>query len=484
LWLSESFADWAAVWAAAELGVLDSRWSVAMALEKERAADADQLSSTHPVSRPVPDLAAAEANFDAITYAKGACMLRQLVDLVGERAFLEGLRKYFTMHAGGNGSLAALLDALQPFASIDLSAWSREWLESSGVNTLTLETTSEDGRYTSVVVVQSDPPRRHRLSIGDQVVEVTGPRTDVPALIGAPTTDLVLLDSTDTAYALLRPDDPHLLVKSAPALTDLVTRTVARRTVRGLLRDGSLPAADVVEYVARSLITENDPTHLKALTTLGAEAAGPYAPPEERESLERRLADACLDALDTAKGDHWLVLVEALAEFADELPLLDSLLADDLPQSIRWRLITRRVALGLADDTAADQDRDARWYAAAARAASPTKEAKHAAVELLLSPPGAPAAVLRVFGLALWQPRQTAVLEGLPMRFLDRLPRFGEQAGWSAAQRVALYAFPTVGLTPAFLARACDLDVPLLLRRTLTDQAEQAAHRWIAPPAS
>ena len=268
-------------------------------------------------------------------------------------------------------TMAALLAALQPFAAIDLAAWSREWLESSGINRLSLQTTSENGRYTSAVLVQSNPPRRHKLSIGDHTVEVTGAETDLPWLVGQPTADPPLLDAADTTYALLRPDDMHTLIKTAPMLTDLVARTVARRTVRGLLRDGELPAADAVEYVAGSLVTEKDVTHLKALTTLGAEAVGPA----ESESLERRLAGACLEALDTAKGDHWLVLVEALADFADELSLLDSLLADDLPQSIRWRLITRRVALGLADDTAAelarDNDPDAHWYAAAARAAAP-----------------------------------------------------------------------------------------------------------------
>jgi aminopeptidase N len=42
------------------------------------------------------------------------------VGLVGEPAFLAGLREYFAMHAGGNGNLAALLAALSPHAPIDL----------------------------------------------------------------------------------------------------------------------------------------------------------------------------------------------------------------------------------------------------------------------------------------------------------------------------------------------------------------------------
>ena len=107
----------------------------------------------------------------------------------------------------------------------------------------------------------------------------------------------------------------------------------------------------------------------------------------------------------------------------------------------------------------------------------PTTDAKNAALDLLLTAPGVPVAALRTFGAALWQPRQSAVLANFPMRRLDRLPAFGEQAGWPAAHRVALYAFPTVAITDAFLARAPHLDVPLLLRRTLTDQVEQAARR-------
>ncbi|HEY3559079.1 MAG TPA: aminopeptidase N, partial [Kribbella sp.] len=386
LWLSESFADWAALWAAAQLGVLDSRWSVATALEKERAADADLLSSTHPVSRPVPDIAAAEANFDAITYAKGACMLRQLVAVVDEDAFFEGLRKYFAQHAGGNASLPALIAAIQPFTPVDLPRWSRLWLESSGINTLSLEPGAD-----SMTLVQHGTVRPHSISIGvyggapltevDRIdVEVTAERTDVP-LRSAP---LLLLDDRDTTYAMLRPDGQSVrtLVAAGTELRDPIARNTARRTLRGLLLDGLLPSADVVEYVASSLATETDRVHLKALTTLGAEAAGPYTAPDQRESLERKLATAVVTALGDADADSRLVLIEALADFAgtgDQLQLVDSLLAaPDVPRPIRWRLLTRLVALDFAGphqidaEQAKDPDPDATWHAAAARAATPT----------------------------------------------------------------------------------------------------------------
>ncbi|TDD22638.1 aminopeptidase N [Kribbella turkmenica] len=496
LWLSESFADWAALWAAAQLGVLDSRWSVATALEKERAADADLLSSTHPVSRPVPDIAAAEANFDAITYAKGACMLRQLVASVGEDAFLEALRKYFAQHAGENGSLRALITAVQPFTEIDLSAWSRVWLESSGITTLTLDVTD-----TGVTVVQNGVARPHLVSIGvyggaplaevDRIdLRVAEPRTEVPALSGRSTAPLLLLDDRDTTYALLRPDPRSVrtLVAAGTELEDPLARNTARRTIRGLLLDGPLPAAEVVEYVASSLTTETDPVHLKALTSLGLEAAGTYATPPQRESLERKLAAACVAALGSADSAARIVLVEALADCADtgdQLQLVDSLLADsEVPQLIRWRLLTRLVALGFADseqiDAAEDRDADpdAVWQAAAARAAMPIATAKDVALDRLLTSPGVPTAVLRTFGPALWQPRQTVLLTARATEFLGRLVPFAHETDWFAAARVVRYAFPATAVSEPFVARVHELaatsELAPILRQSLEDQAEMA----------
>ncbi|MFG1912080.1 aminopeptidase N [Kribbella sp. NPDC048928] len=495
LWLSESFADWAALWAAAQLGVLDSRWSVATALEKERAADADLLGSTHPVSRPVPDIAAAEANFDAITYAKGACMLRQLVALVGEEAFLDGLRKYFAQHAGANGSLPMLTAAIQPFTAIDLTTWSRLWLESSGINTLTLE-------IDSMVLVQGGLPRPHTISIGtyggaplaelERIdLEVTGERTEVP-LRPAP---LVLLDDRDTTYAIVRPDAQSIntIVAAGAELRDPIARNTARRTVRGLLLDGLLSSADVVEYVASALATETDPVQLKALTTLGAEAAGPYTAPAHREALERKLATATVATFAQADPTNRLVLAEALADFADtgdQLQLVDALLAErDLPQPIRWRLRTRLVALDFAGpdqidaEQANDPDPDATWQAAAARAATPTAPAKDAALDLLLTPPGVPAAVLRTFAAALWQPRQTDLLAERPTQFLERLI---EATDWSASNRLARYAFPFAVADSTTAARARELAKVArvqVLSQTLEDQADLATRHQVSRAA-
>ncbi|WP_427892216.1 M1 family aminopeptidase [Kribbella sp. GL6] len=473
LWLSESFADWAALWAAAELGVLDRTWSVATALEKERAADADLLSSTHPVSRPIPDIATTEANFDAITYAKGAAVLRQLVSVVGEAAFFEGLRKYFAQNAGANGNLPALLAAVQPFTALDLTAWSRVWLESSGINTLSLE---------NGALLQDGVIRPHTIAIAryggtpltelDRVeLPVTDARTELPPAGSG----LLLLDDRDTTYAILHPDAHSIrtLVTSGAELTDPVARYTARRTLRGLLLTGHLPAADIFTYVTAAVTTEPDPIHLKALTSLAAEATI-YATPTQRPALEHDLATAVTSILDPSQP----VLVEALADCAgtaDQLALVDSLLTNaDLPQPIRWRLTTRLVALGADNriDAEETRDPDGHWQAAAARAAIPTTAAKTAALDLLLTAPGVPAAVLRTFGAALWHPRHDP---NHATEFLDRLIPFAHTTDWFTAARVARYAFPTTADLPFLDAvREAAAGAPPVLAQALQDQEETA----------
>ena len=142
-------------------------------------------------------------NFDGITYAKGAAVLRQLVAYVGRENFLAGVRAYFGEHAWGNASLADLLDALEQASGRDLAAWSKAWLETAGVNTLRAEfQTAADGSFTEFAVLQEAPQshpilRPHRIAIGlyDRgpgglarrrrvEIDVAGERTEVPELVG------------------------------------------------------------------------------------------------------------------------------------------------------------------------------------------------------------------------------------------------------------------------------------------------------------
>ena len=105
-------------------------------------------------SPPTPrDLETAKANFDGITYAKGASVLHQLVAWVGVEEFMAGLRAYFAKHAWGNTTLADLLAELEETSGRDLTAWSKEWLETAGCNTLRPESELDaDGTYQQLAV--------------------------------------------------------------------------------------------------------------------------------------------------------------------------------------------------------------------------------------------------------------------------------------------------------------------------------------------
>src|SRR5215472_12541569 len=172
LWLNESFATWAGTLAQAEATRWTAAWTTFAQAYKSWAYRQDQLPSTHPIAADIPDIHAVEVNFDGITYAKGASVLKQLVAYVGRENFLAGVRRYFGAHAWGNATLSDLLTALEATSGRDLTAWSAEWLQTAGVNTLRPSYTVDSaGRFASFTVVQEAPDahpvlRSHRIGIG------------------------------------------------------------------------------------------------------------------------------------------------------------------------------------------------------------------------------------------------------------------------------------------------------------------------------
>src|SRR5213079_2663901 len=172
LWLNESFAEWASHWCSAEATRFSDSWTTFLSIRKNWGYRQDQLSSTHPVYNPIPDVAAVEVNFDGITYAKGASVIKQLVAYVGIEAFVIGLRDYFAKHAWGNATFDDLLSALETASGQELRNFSRQWLETAQVNTLRpVIERAPDGTYASVRVRQEAPPayptlRTHHIGIG------------------------------------------------------------------------------------------------------------------------------------------------------------------------------------------------------------------------------------------------------------------------------------------------------------------------------
>ena len=425
LWLNESFATWAGTLAQAEATRWTSAWTTFAQLYKSWAYRQDQLPSTHPIAADIPDIHAVEVNFDGITYAKGASVLKQLVAYVGRENFLDGVRKYFGAHAWGNATLADLLSALEQTSGRDLAAWSRDWLQTAGVNTLRPSYSLDSGgRFTEFAVEQeaaeSHPLlRSHRIAIGlyDRTeaglsrrlrveTDVAGPRTVIPELAGQPRPDLVLVNDDDLTYAKIRLDDHSLrtLIENSIGLfTESLPAALCWAAAWDMCRDGEMAARDYVRLVLAGISSVADISVVQTLLRQAGTAARRFADPGWQETGLALMASALRDMLQTAPAgsDAQLAYVRAfagVASSAEDLALLAELLEGSVrldgltvDTDLRWALLARLVSRGRAgvaeieDELARDATDAGERHAATCRAAIPTTEAKRETWQTLIA---------------------------------------------------------------------------------------------------
>jgi aminopeptidase N len=418
LWLNESFAELAGYLATAEATRFTQAWTTFCGGRKIWGYGQDQLPSTHPIAADVPTLSEAEANFDGISYAKGASVLKQLVAYTGRDAFFAGIRAYFGEHAWGNATLADLLRALEASSGRRLGDWSKAWLETAGPNTLRGEfAVGPDGAFTSFAVLQEAPAehptlRPHHIAIGlynlvdgalvrtHQVrVDVAGPRTEVPALAGIGQPDLILLNDEDLGYAIIRFDDRSLatLTEHIGRFRDGLARTLCWSAVVDMAGQAELSVPAFVRIVAAGMGSEPSVAVLQLVHGETLRLLTTSADPEWVPAGKQLLAAEAIPLLRTAESgsDHqlaWAQLLGATAVTPEQLDLVAGLLAGstEIPglavdTELRWTLLRRLAATGRAGDAEIDaelkQDStdSGRRNAAAAMASIPDAAHKAAA---------------------------------------------------------------------------------------------------------
>ena len=306
LWLKESFADFMGAHAAAVAGGFPDAWVTFASRRKGWAYVQDQLPTTHPIVADITDLEAAKLNFDGITYAKGASVLKQLVAFVGEDAFFRGAQRYFADHAFGNTTLPDLLSALEAESGRDLTTWSRAWLRTSGVSEIAIER----GDAGSLVLTQTDP-RPHRLTcgffaVGDGRLERRGTlqidaveaRTPLEGTTAAGI-DLVLANVDDRTYAKVRLDAPSTDAVAAhlSSIEDPVARAVIWAALWNSARDGNLPVSRFVEIAGDHATRETNIALTTDAIAHAAVAIGRYAASDARTPLAEAWLDTCWAAL-------------------------------------------------------------------------------------------------------------------------------------------------------------------------------------------
>ena len=359
LWLNEAFASWASNWAGVNCTEFTDEWATFLAGSKMAGYRQDMSPATHPIRGEVPDVAQAMANFDAITYTKGASVLKQLMAFVGEDAFVEGLREYFHEHAWGNTVLADLMSAIGHAAGRDLDGWTVAWLDRAGTDVLRLES----GAITATSP-DDEEPRPHRLDVasyavadddlllvGTTSVETAGHATPLEL----PEADLHLLNADDHTFAAVRPDaeSVRVLLDRAADLTKAVDRAQAVVTGFQMLSDGELTAEEMFACVLEVLRRETSPAVVEAFLNIALEIAQRWCAPDRIESALGRLAEvAGRLAEDPDHTTAALRTLAASASSAEHFTRLDEAAAADI--DLAWRVATRRAALGQYDEDAVE----------------------------------------------------------------------------------------------------------------------------------
>ncbi|WP_427131761.1 aminopeptidase N [Pseudarthrobacter sp. S9] len=339
LWLKESFADYMGTLGVDRTTGWDTAWVNFANNRKAWAYVQDQLPTTHPIVADIPDLEAAKQNFDGITYAKGASVLKQLVAYVGFEAFIAGSRQYFKDHAYGNTTLAELLAALSAASGRDLGDWARQWLQTSGISTLSSEIGEHDGVLGTVTLVQdaADPitgrqePRPHRLRIGlydhdeagalvrtDSVeTDVSGARTGVTGLAGKPRPALLLVNDDDLSYAKVRldPRSEATVRSSLDRLSDPMARALCWTALWDSARDAVTPSSLYVDAVQRFGPAETGIGVLLNVLGNASTAIERYVPRAQRDAVRRGFLTVAADQLQAAGpgSDQQLAWARTLA---------------------------------------------------------------------------------------------------------------------------------------------------------------------------
>jgi aminopeptidase N len=524
LWLNESFATFASVLCQSEATEFTEAWTTFATVEKSWAYRQDQLPSTHPIAAEIPDLAAVEVNFDGITYAKGASVLKQLVAYVGLEQFLAGLRDYFRTHAYGNATFDDLIAALEQASGRDLSDWGRQWLKTTGLNTLRPDfDVDSDGRFTRFAVTQSGAEpgagetRVHRLAVGiyddsdsggklvrvhREELDVEGAETEVPALVGVSRGKLILVNDDDLTYCSLRLDAQSLqtALERIADIAEPLPRSLVWSAAWEMTREAELRARDFVALVAGGVQAETEVGVAQRLLMQAQTALGSYAEPGwAREHGWPQFADRLLELARGAQpgSDHQLAFVNTLctsvlstrhvvvlADLLDRDPAELGLAGLEIDTDLRWRLVTALAAAGEIDadgpatpfidaEVRRDPTAAGKRHGAQAAAARPQLPVKEEAWTTVVEDDTLANITARSIIAGIAPPGQHELLKPFTARYFDAIAGVWARRSSEVAQTVVIGLYPHWDISEAGIAAADQFlggpDIPPALRRLVME---------------
>ncbi|MES2675169.1 MAG: aminopeptidase N [Pseudomonadota bacterium] len=277
LWLNESFATYMAFLQQAEASEFgDTVWNIFYAGYKQTAYTMDQQVITHPIELPVNNTAEAFTNFDSITYGKGASVLKQLAQFVGEENFRKGVASYLKKHAYENTQLDDFIGEIAQVAEMDLSHWTETWLKQAGLNTIQLDyrCDASNSLMTSLSIQQTAPAdipvlRQQRVQLSfykmragklqqEKIFPVIyeGAKTDIDVKNFA-CPDMIYPNAGDWGYVKVALDKKSLqLVREHINQFDVSSRVMLWQSLWDDVVDARMPLTDYLRLVERHLPQE------------------------------------------------------------------------------------------------------------------------------------------------------------------------------------------------------------------------------------
>ncbi|TWP37449.1 aminopeptidase N [Leekyejoonella antrihumi] len=507
LWLNESFAEYMAHRTCVEATEYTGAWVDMGIVRKNWGYAADRAPSTHPVAgSPAPDSDSALANFDGISYAKGASALRQLVAYVGDEAFLAGVRDHLETHAYGNATFAQFLASMEKSSGRPLDTWAHAWLGTPGADRLALDIGSVEDNIVSAVLTRRTPEpypaeRPHVLEVAGftdgapvwrERIELSASEQRIDSLVGQTLPKVVVPNVSDLTWATVVFDDGTLdqLPDQLPGIRDDDARQVIWSGLLGGMAHGTVDPRTVLDVFVAAWPTED---HQSIIATVAdmvrSSLPGLFLPPEESDDAVAALGGAAqrmLDRLDPATTSVIPAARLLVSTSTDEARLGRWMAGEDLPtvlegdQDFRWAATRRLASLDLIGDAQIDaqleQDNTMSGVLAAlsAKAYRPVPSAKAWAWSQLTTDTTLSAYQALAIASTFFRSTDLEVVRPYQERYFTQIPPLADHLGEFAVARIATACFPLT-LVETSTVQAANQAVAhetmtAGVRRSMTDQ--------------
>jgi len=354
LWLNEAFATYFGYILLPEVSRFQDARLYFCQEVKSRALQQDQLSTSHPIISDCPDTVQAFANFDCITYEKGAAVVGQLLHLLGHEKFMQGVLQYLKDFAFDGSTWKDFLSSMQAQSALDLQSWADDWLQNAGINTVFVEPVTSNAELISLKITQLAPAehprlRTHKMRVAlyqDQpekpmvpyeVLDLTyqGATTEIQIPSPSRIPDFVLpnFDDHDYVKARFEPDSLNFASSRYTRFEDPLVRQLILNSLNSMVEDAVVNPLYCLKWIWNTL--EKEPLENLAVSMLSSFYAyySSFLSSDLEQILAPRIRERALESLGCKTlgydlKDQWFYLLRRSILTLEDSKVLESAIED------------------------------------------------------------------------------------------------------------------------------------------------------------